>query len=177
MEFVFIHIGKTAGTSIRAHSDKVISQGHLTAAETKELIGPERYDAAIKFTVIRDPRERFLSACRQVRRDPNDKQFQEEVSYYLSGSYQPPAFRLFLPQWRYLEIDGDISIDKIFRYEEDVPEGVWSWMKEKNIGELRDELPHENKNVHPIPFLDDEAAAFFEQTYREDYQAFSWDKP
>ena len=76
---VFIHIPKTAGTSITDALRKADKHAikrlpamakikHLTACDVRGAITPEKYDRLFSFAVIRDPFERFCSIYFSVRR-------------------------------------------------------------------------------------------------------------
>lgn len=60
---VFVHLPRTAGTSIEASlfGQDHFSQHH-TAAELRTILGPAAYEDAFRFTFVRDPLDRFLSA-------------------------------------------------------------------------------------------------------------------
>lgn len=67
-KLVFIHVPKSAGTAIRhAIADPTpIGFGHTTA-RTYQTIDPEFFKTAYSFAVLRDPIERFYSACSHIR--------------------------------------------------------------------------------------------------------------
>ena len=60
---VFVHLPRTAGTSIESSlfGQDHFSQHH-TAAELRTLLGPAAYEDAFRFTFVREPLDRFLSA-------------------------------------------------------------------------------------------------------------------
>lgn len=85
---VFIHIPKTAGTSIsdalrkadrRAikHLPGMLKTKHLTACDVRRAVTPEKYDRLYSFAVIRDPFERFCSIFFYIKGLPK---FAEQMS-------------------------------------------------------------------------------------------------
>ena len=64
--FIFIHINKTAGTSIGKAIGLPIKD-HLTAQEVLSRIGKDRWDAAYKFTLVRNPWDKVGRADRPDR--------------------------------------------------------------------------------------------------------------
>ncbi len=60
---VFVHLPRTAGTSIEASlfGQDHFSQHH-TAAELRALLGADAYEDAFRFTFVREPLDRYLSA-------------------------------------------------------------------------------------------------------------------
>jgi len=60
---VFVHLPRTAGTSVEASffGQDHYSQ-HLTAPTLRALLGDEIYDGAFTFTFVREPLDRYLSA-------------------------------------------------------------------------------------------------------------------
>ncbi len=151
---IFIHIPKTAGTSINSilglnklYSPVEIPEPqHLTGKEVKEKVIPALWDNAFKFTIIREPIDKVLSdfAWRLERTDPSIiPQFdnsEEGFNQYLwfaygvikGNSYKTYTYSHFRPQYQFIE---DVELDKIFKFD--------------NLKELEEHfklyLPHQNK--------------------------------
>jgi hypothetical protein len=58
--YIFIHINKTAGTSIIDVIGKPFRK-HLTSKEVIKVIGQKKWDAAYKFAVVRNPWDKVVS--------------------------------------------------------------------------------------------------------------------
>jgi len=62
--FVFVHVPKTGGTSIRHLLEPLCAKNitsHHTALDIRSIIGSSKYDKALSFTVIRNPWDRLVS--------------------------------------------------------------------------------------------------------------------
>jgi hypothetical protein len=59
MRYVFIHINKTAGSSIEAALGLQLS--HFSAREVIASIGEETWKNVFKFTVVRNPWDKVVS--------------------------------------------------------------------------------------------------------------------
>lgn len=126
LPFVFVHINKTAGTSI-GNAIGLTNKNHLTVKEIIARIGQERWDAAYKFTFVRNPWDKTVSLY-EYRRKKNKTQiatlginFEDWVIKTL-GDEQDPYFhdnlKSFQPQVEWLRDPlGQISIDYIGKFE------------------------------------------------------------
>jgi hypothetical protein len=87
---VFIHIPKTAGTSIAKalyeadgkavrHLRKLPRTQHYLARDVRQAITPEKFDSLFSFAVTRDPFERFCSIYFFVRERPNFAERMESI--------------------------------------------------------------------------------------------------
>ena len=72
---LFIHIPRTGGTSIRSALGWSERAVHETAEEALRRLGREKFDAAIKFTVVRNPYSWLASYYRTYRasKEPFDR--------------------------------------------------------------------------------------------------------
>jgi len=67
--YIFIHINKTAGTSI-GNAIGLPFKSHLTAKQVINKIGQQRWDSAYKFSMVRNPWDRLVSLY-EYRRKKN----------------------------------------------------------------------------------------------------------
>lgn len=126
LPFVFVHINKTAGTSV-GNAIGLANKNHLTVKEIITRIGQAPWDAAYKFTFVRNPWDKTVSLY-EYRRKKNKTQiatlginFEDWVSKTL-GDEQDPLFhdnlKSFQPQVEWLkDLHGQISLDYIGKFE------------------------------------------------------------
>lgn len=180
--FIFIHINKTAGTSIgRAIGLPV--KDHLTAREVIARIGSQKWNQAYKFTVVRNPWDKVVSHY-EYRRKKNKTQiaarrisFSDWVKMTYGKNkdtfyYNNP--RSFQPQVEWLkDTDGIVLMDYIIRFEA-IEEGFEQ--VRKTIG-LEARLPHLNasKRADYREYYDDETRGIVAHWFREDIEAFSYE--
>lgn len=82
--YIFVHINKTAGTSIGRAIGLPIKD-HLTAKEIIAKTGRQNWDAAYKFTVVRNPWDKVVSLYEYRRKKINHKS-RAEVLHSRNGS-------------------------------------------------------------------------------------------
>ena len=124
--FIFIHINKTAGTSIGKAIGLPVKD-HLTAREVIARVGRERWDSAFTFTLVRNPWDKVVSHY-EYRRKKNKTGIASrnilfsdwvELTYGDNKDtfyYNNP--RSFQPQVDWLKDDeGKISMDFIGKFE------------------------------------------------------------
>jgi len=180
-EFVFIHIPKTAGTSIT----KIVGepfQKHNPANVVIDIIGREKWEAAFKFTVVRNPFDKVHSWYKfrimhdQSKMKTNPISFKDWVACTYGDPKDPYYYyraRPFMPQTDWLKNEkGQIEIDKIVRFEnlaDDFNEVA------KIIG-IDSQLPHINKTTKTNyrDFYDDETRKIVAKWHQEDLDVFGY---
>ncbi|MEE4292947.1 MAG: sulfotransferase family 2 domain-containing protein [Xanthomonadales bacterium] len=124
--FIFLHINKTAGTSIGKAVGLHVKQ-HLTAREIIERIGREKWVSAWKFTFVRNPWDRAVSLYEYRRGKDRTGIATRDLSFSawtqrVFCEDPDPAFhnnpKSFQTQSEWLRDDrGEIDIDFVGRFE------------------------------------------------------------
>ena len=179
--FIFIHINKTAGTSIGRAIGLPVKH-HLMATEVIDRIGVDAWDQAYKFTVVRNPWDKVVSHY-EYRRKKNKTEIATRnvpFSEWVKKTYGPdkdPFYynnpRSFQPQADWLkDHEGRISMDYVIRFES-INED-YEHVK-KAIG-LDADLPHLNasKRAGYDAYYDAETRAIVAHWFREDVEAFGY---
>lgn len=179
--FIFIHINKTAGTSIGKAIGLPVKD-HLTAKEIIARIGKEKWDTAYKFTFVRNPWDKVVSHY-EYRRKKNkthiatrDIGFKSWVSMTYGEKKDPVYYdnpKSFQPQVEWLKDDeGRISIDFLGRFES-INE---DFNHVKQIIGLDAGLPHLNasKRVDYRSYYDDESREIIARWFHEDISLFDY---
>lgn len=122
--YVFIHINKTAGSSIERALH--LRFEHKTAAEKRRELGHFRWKRAFKFTFVRNPWDKVAShykyrvATNQTRMGDMHISFRDWV-LRAYGEHDPQYYdqpRMFMSQHAWLEgDDGELLIDFVGRFE------------------------------------------------------------
>jgi len=179
--FIFVHINKTAGTSIGKAIGLAVKH-HLTAKEIIARIGREEWDKAYKFTIVRNPWDKVVSHY-EYRRKKNKTQiatrnisFTEWVTMTYgedrdSFYYDNP--KSFQAQVEWLKDDlGEISIDYIGRFESINQD----FNHVKHIIGIDTGLPHLNASNRASfqSYYNDGTREIVAQWFREDIEAFDY---
>jgi hypothetical protein len=177
--FYFIHINKTAGTSIE--SALGLPPEHLTACEKIAQVGPEAWAQAFTFAVVRNPWDRVVShyhfrvATNQTGLGDRHLSFTEWVSVCFRD--QDPRYldkpKMFMPQIEWVsDGNGLVLVDFIARFEclrEDL--GVVASTIGRDI-----ELEHFYKTArsHYRDYFDDTARLVVAEWFSRDVEAFGY---
>ena len=116
LDFVFIHINKTAGTSI-AHALHIPME-HRTALEKRTELGAREWERRFSFAIVRNPWDRVVSHYHyrvktdQTGLERNPVPFKEWVrlSY---GEHAPEYYdnpRMFSPQWDWVVDEQGVQL-------------------------------------------------------------------
>lgn len=131
---IFIHIPKTAGSSIVRSVFEMDHHGHF---RPEHYIGhnKELFNLSKKVCVVRNPWDRFVSAYHYLKQDvgggPYGTRFSKEVlgnissfSDFCDKMEKDLKFRKkvllwdhFRPQWDFISYGGDVCVDLIGRFE------------------------------------------------------------
>jgi len=198
-KFIFIHIPKTAGTTICSNWQGsplkeicteygVLGGTHKTALQLKEMF-PAEWDKYLKFAVVRNPYGRFISKYffKQLKARPiedfenyvwDDRETEALLPqlYWLTDRHD-----YFLPVSQYDRADlhfGNIIVDRVLRYE-NLNKELGDLFSELGISPC-DVLPHfrrTQKIDNPDDYFPTHFKALVTYLYREDLKRFDYQYP
>jgi hypothetical protein len=179
--FIFIHINKTAGTSIGRAIGLPIKD-HLTATEIIARIGMDKWNEAFKFTLVRNPWDKVVSHYEYRRKKNKTEIASRNISFsdWVTMTYgeNKDTFyynnpRSFQPQVDWLkDVDGEISIDFIGKFDtinEDFD-------RIRNVIGLDEALPHLNASSRASyqSYYNNETRGIVANWFREDIEEFGY---
>jgi len=179
--FIFIHINKTAGTSIGKAIGLPVKH-HQTAKEVIASIGQEKWNNAYKFTLVRNPWDKVVSHYEYRRKRNKTELATRNISFekWVKKTYGPDKDlfyynnpKAFQAQVEWLKDNKDeISIDFVGKFEsinEDFDHIASA------IG-LDASLPHLNasKRLAYQSYYDDETMEIVARWFAEDIEAFGY---
>ena len=179
--FIFVHINKTAGTSI----GKAIGlplKDHLTAREIIARIGKEKWHAAYTFTIVRNPWDKVVSHY-EYRRKKNKTQIaSRDIDFrtWVKATYgtdKDPFFynnpKSFYPQVEWLKDgEGNLSIDYVGRFESINRD----FDQIKTVIGISAVLPHLNSSGRSSyqPYYNEETRDIVANWFHEDIDVFGY---
>jgi len=174
---IFVHQRKCAGTSIIRSFGYTPAQPEWHFANNGVLApewaaNPAIIQRCFKFSVVRNPWERFVSAWRYLPATRN----RSIVDVLRNPPAQGHDFRhITRPQHATLfDANGQLAVDLLIRYE-DLDNGYRTVCQ--RIGKPYSPLPWLNRGERTPyqQFFDDEARALFEQRFGEDIRRFGYE--
>jgi len=180
--FIFIHINKTAGTSVGRAIGLPVKH-HLMAVEVIERIGLDNWNQAYKFTVVRNPWDKVVSHYEYRRKKNKTEIATRQITFadWVNMTYgaDRDAFyynnpRSFQPQVEWLkDTNGIVSMDYVIRFEA-INAGFDHVMN--TIG-LEAELPHLNASSRTDyrSYYDETSRDIVAQWFHEDIEAFAYE--
>ena len=201
--FIFVHIYKVAGTSIRAtlkpysydpdvflpvrllrmlgvhnlarHHRLHRLRGHATAREIKEALSPKIFDRFYKFAFVRNPWDWQVSLYHFALKDPSHRQHELFKTFESYEKYIEwrVAEDLHLQKDFVTDENGELMVDFIGRYET-----LDRDFKEvcERVG-VEYQLPHLNKTPRKNydHYYTPRAAALVAEAFKEDIELFGYD--
>ncbi|MBA6412293.1 sulfotransferase family 2 domain-containing protein [Parahaliea sp. F7430] len=178
--FIFIHIPKAAGTSIRyALGEPEAGRKHLPWWVYKTA-NPNKYNKYYKFSFIRNPVDRLVSGYTYLRNGGNKQADDMLVANYLRKYKNFESFveqeilsgfmtnhHIFRPQsWYLCDWSGDIKVDFLGSYE-NIDED-FKFVADK-LG-IKSVLPHVNKSIAKLESsFSEDTIGIIEKVYYQDY--------
>ena len=176
-KFIFVHVTKTAGTTIRwameGNYDELHDPHHLGISEIKEKLSDQIFKSYFKFGTIRNPWDREVSRYKFIL--ANGKRVSKLYEFTLDGfkNYLINFNKYNSLNYNVLKIDGNIGVDYIMKFE--------NLQKDFNvvcdrIGIPRQQLPHKNKTKHKhyTEYYDDETRELVAEKYATDIEHFGY---
>ena len=179
--YIFIHINKTAGTSI-GRAIGLPLKDHLTAAEIIDRIGKDKWDSAYKFTLVRNPWDKVVSHYEYRRKKNKTHIASRNVTFtqWVRMTYgedknldfydNPKSFQ---PQVEWLKDDqGRISIDFAGRFESIDRD----FDHIRSVLGINADLPHLNasKRAAYQSYYDDDTREIVGRWFCEDIEVFAY---
>lgn len=186
-ECIFIHIPRTGGTAVAKSLFDRWGQGHVPLyvyrSHSKKL-----YEKYFKFSFVRNPYSRFVSAFYQAKSDFHKSDWAKK---YVKGFDSVRKFArtigenkilknkivrtsFFRPQWEYIYIDGSIGVDFLGKFE-----FLQSNFEEicREVG-ITGHLEKVNKSDHNEykAYLNEEVEKTLYKLYKFDFQAFGYER-
>ena len=173
-KYIFIHIPKTAGSSIESflnpsikcttNGDTFLKNKHESAVfyNTRD---PNCFSKYFKFTFVRNPWDMVVS--RYFYRKTKQSNFNISIKDFLLGNFN------WIKYFNSLSIDGKICVDFIGKFENlEQDFGIVC----DRIGIPRQKLPHRNKSNHKhyTEYYDDETHEIVAKTYAKDIEYFGY---
>ncbi len=186
---IFIHIPKTAGISISKALFGNRSGGHKSTRFYKQIFGVFIFNSYFKFSFVRNPYSRLVSAYNFLMKGgfckKHKKWVEENISNYESfhdfvtmwlNEENINNISHFRPQFNYVCDKNDkVEIDFIGRFE-NLEE---DFQKVCRILDIDTELPHinsSNTTQHWKTFYNNETLKIVERVYKKDFDIFGYDK-
>jgi hypothetical protein len=182
---VFIHIPKSAGTSVcdSLYGSRV---GHFTLDEMKQSSDYASLDDLPRFSIVRDPAKRLYSSYKYARNgggadgsispdpayeSPQFRNFSAFLSEWLQYQELHDLDRIFWPQSSFL-CGANSSMDFVGKVEE--MELTEKWLQENYSSDVK--IPHLNRgqNASASSGISAEDMRIIRDVYETDYSRFSY---
>lgn len=166
--FIFIHIYKTGGNSLREVLDaptcEEILGVHVEAQDVRDYLrscGDEEFwNNAFKFTMVRNPYSWLVSTYEYIKRSKGHnyhdmfmkRDFDFFVHWIINTAMKmdrPFGSNKYLTQTAFATVDGKMALDKIYRMEEF---NVAIQDLKRRFGININKIPHKNANLKSKPF-------------------------
>lgn len=186
---IFIHINKTAGSSVQNAFHNVVPNevphcwkngsvpDHRTAITIKNIIADELWRDYFKFAFVRNPWDRMVSMYHF--RFKNNQSFNDWILWSENErnqthcSFNPHGLPLWGPQLDWVrDENGSIAVDFIGMFE--TIESDWSYICKKINKKL--ELPHHNtsEHFHYSKYYNKTSRFLVEKWHKDDIEMFDY---
>jgi len=173
-KWIFIHVIKTAGSSIEKCLSGVKKHKHEPASKVRKAVGEKTWNSYFKFSFVRNPFDKIVSQYHFNRHKWGHKNstFKEYVDAWSKGDRIStfPQLNLhyideeldFIGRFENLQEDFNTVCDRI-----GIHRGIWRW---------RRRLPHANKTKHKhyTEYYDDETRQIVAERYAKDIEHFGY---
>jgi len=185
---IFIHIPKSAGSSIEMALYNTWGMVTHTKALTYQKADPKKFNQYYTFTFTRNPYDRFVSAYNYLikgGRNKFDKSWAKQHLQYKTFndfvlSLTNPDIRKiifsyihFIPQYQFISNENNqIIINKIFQFE-NLNSDFLELCRTLNI---QVKLSHENQFIHPhyLSYYNTESKKIIAKLYETDFQLLNY---
>lgn len=154
-----------------------IQHGHVSAEQFKEHVTPEIWKSYFKFAFVRNPFDRYVSACFFLHR--NNPAFAQHARRFMKQALHRVRFQqriLIRPQSELLCLPGEgLVMDYVGRYEN--LQQSYDTICQR-IGIPTTNLERKNRSVHSLSeqYYDIELSELVRRFYAGDFDLFDYDR-
>jgi hypothetical protein len=154
-----------------------LGHGHISVQQLMPHLSAEVFESYYKFGIVRNPYDRFVSACFFLNRE--NPSFSARALENMKELIRRPRFRqrlLILPQWQQLcDASATLRMDGLGRYE-DLQDSYNDICRK--IGISQTDLSVRNSSSHEGfgQYYDEALSALVRQYYKEDFELFEYSK-
>ena len=163
---IFIHIPKTGGTSVETLFGNE-KHNHDKRERIIEKIGMPSWKSYLKFSIVRNPWDRMVSAYSYVKRPSPFKKWldKDRTDWFM--------LTIAKPQLDWISENGTLFVDYIIRFENYSEELQAVCDK---LGKKLDIVPHTNKSQHKHYsfYYDEETIEIVRQMHKRDIDYFGY---
>lgn len=186
----FIHVPKTAGTTISAHLSRLdpvrfYDNRYLYTALQARAIDPITYEARTSFAVVRNPFDRLISIWKYERKQAAESKVDVQEMLIMSNFDSWLEHRhcrldwgrsfMVLPQWHWISDWGNEQIvDRVFRYESiDI---CFDWLEQElNIDIDRSLMLNKSGSSYNYKDVGAESKRIMQEISKIDCERFNYD--
>lgn len=182
---IFVHIPKAAGVSVSKKLFGCLGGGHSPIADFAQVFSPTEFEDYFKFTFVRNPWDRLLSAYVFLSKGGFNGDDAEWAQRNLAPYSDFKGFvrgwvnekniwtkQHFYPQSYFLKIDDRLAVDFVGRFE-NIDEDFATIARRLGVDARLEHLNSSgNKDYHD--YYDEECAEIVASAYREDIALFDY---
>lgn len=183
-KFIFIHIPKTAGTSITnwlyklTNDDSIRIFQHVDVLTLENYLSPIFFNSAFKFTFVRNPWDRCVSFYHYCQQDQSFGTVRPDFQTIINHLHFDEYLEYYHPESQLCKIvgkDGNIKVDFIGRVEQ-INKDV-NYIAEKLGFSNCLTLPNYNtsKHNHYSTYYSDKSKDLVYKYYKEEIELFKYD--
>ena len=184
-KFIFVAVAKTACTSIqRSFGTTQDPEPNIYHMHLKDIIktNPEA-KGYFKFGFVRNPYDRLVSAYHDLRYSKGHQSWAHPIQKYKTfkdfvlNLHNSPCrdFIHLKPQFEYLELDGELGVDFVGRFER-LNDDFKSVQELINIEERSLDRHRSSSHEQYTTYYDTETKNTVYELYRKDFEAFGYEK-
>lgn len=152
-----------------------IEHGHITAREIEPVLRPDQWSQYFKFAFVRNPFDRFVSACAFLNR--GNPQFKQRANEWMKVAMTRPQFRqrlLIRPQSEQLTNSHDeLSMDFVGRYET-LQDSLGDILDHLSLPKVLLEVRNQSYHSNYRDYYDDALQQQVKMFYQQDLDAFDY---
>jgi chondroitin 4-sulfotransferase 11 len=186
---MFTGIPKNASSSLfdvlKNPTDK--EHNHLTFIDEFSHNDPDLLESYLSFAIVRNPYDRFISACHQIRRDNPEKNAKltlDEIIAQEHPSQLDFCNDIFYPQYRFIALGNKVLVDEVLKYENLAEE--WSNFLKKYESHFQfpvsSKIPFSNKTDNrntwetELKEISEPGLRLINEIYSRDFKLFNYKK-